>query len=106
MDNYNKNWDDWEDNELLIHAQNGNDEAFEEIAKRYYPRLYQTAYVILSSHCEAENATREAFEKAHQSLHSFKGESLLLTWLCRIVIDLACDKYHQLQQCKIDWKIS
>ena len=85
---------DKNDTELIEAVKNGSQEAFEEIVSRYRQRLYQTAYAILSSHHDAEEVTQDALVKAYRALPNFRGESLLLTWLCRIVINQAHNKYH------------
>ena len=82
------------DNMLVEAAKNGSQEAFEEIVSRYRQRLYQTAYAILNSHHDAEEVAQDALVKAYRALPNFRGESLLLTWLCRIVINQAHNKYH------------
>lgn len=86
--------DDSGDNELIQRAQAGDTGAFEEIVNRYYQRLYQTAFAILNSHHDAEEVTQDALIKAYRALPGFRGDSLLLTWLCRIVINQAHNKYH------------
>ena len=83
-----------DDTILVERAQNGDHLAFETIVSRYYQRLYQTALAILSSHHDAEEVTQDAFIKAYRALPGFRGDSMLLTWLCRIVINQAHNKYH------------
>lgn len=94
MDSSNTPLGELEDTELVSLAQQGNGKAFEEIVDRYYQRLYQTALAILSSHHDAEEVTQDALLKAYKALPGFRGDSLLLTWLCRIVINQAHNKYH------------
>ncbi len=87
-------YDKLADLELVAQAQTGDNAAFEEIASRYYQRLYQTALAILNSHHDAEEVTQDALLKAYRALPGFRGDSMLLTWLCRIVINQAHNKYH------------
>jgi len=96
MDQKNQSTDNVrrDDNELVSAARQGDCTAFEEIVFRYYPRLYQTALAILNSHHDAEEVTQDALIKAYRSLSGFRGDSLLLTWLCRIVINQSHNKYH------------
>ena len=82
------------DMELVELARCNNNQAFDEIVARYYQRLYQTAFVILNSHHDAEEVTQDTLVKAYRALPGFRGDSLLLTWLCRIVINQAHNKYH------------
>lgn len=87
-------YSDMDDMTLVAHAKEDDAGAFEEIVNRYYQRLYQTALAILNSHHDAEEVTLDALVKAYRALPGFRGESLLLTWLCRIVINQAHNKYH------------
>jgi len=82
------------DEELILNIKSGDDAAFNRIIDRYAGRLYQTAYAILNSHHDAEEVVQDALIKAYRALPGFRGESLLLTWLCRIVINQAHNKYH------------
>lgn len=82
------------DDELIRNIKSGDDAAFNRIIDRYAGRLYQTAYAILNSHHDAEEVVQDALVKAYRALPGFRGESLLLTWLCRIVINQAHNKYH------------
>ena len=87
------------DPQLVQLFKQGCRQAFDEIINRYDQRLYQTAMAILEDHGEARKITEESFQHARQTLHEFKNESLLLTWLCRILINKANQKYRErLQQ--------
>ena len=89
-----KSYAELNDNELIQCVSQGEAGAFEEIVSRYYQRLYQTALAILDSHHDAEEVTLDALVKAYRALPGFRGDSLLLTWLSRIVINQAHNKYH------------
>ena len=87
-------YSEFDDNRLVELARQNDINAFEEIVSRYRQRLYQTALAILNSHHDAEEVTQDALIKAFRALPGFRGDSLLLTWLCRIVINQAHNKYH------------
>lgn len=82
------------DEEIIARVKAGDEEAFDQVIDRYGPRLYQTACAILGSHHDAEEVVQDALVKAYRALPKFRGESQLLTWLCRIVINQAHNKYH------------
>src|SRR3978361_2374612 len=46
---------------------------------------------ILQSAEDAEDVAQEVFVQLYESIHSFKGESKLSTWLYRITISKAMD---------------
>lgn len=62
--------------------------------------MYNVCLRILNHEAEAEDVLQEAFLKAFQNIHRFKGESTVGAWLKRIVVNTAL---NQLRRRKIDW---
>ena len=85
---------EWSDDEIIARVKAGDESAFDLVIDRYGGRLYQTACAILGNHHDAEEVVQDALVKAYRALPKFRGESQLLTWLCRIVINQAHNKYH------------
>jgi len=75
------------DIELVNEFKNGNTSAFDEIVRRYQKRVYSLARKILANHDDADDVAQEVFVKLFYSLHDFKGESSLFTWIYRITIN-------------------
>ncbi len=65
--------------------------AMSEIVSRYERMIYHIAYRSAASAEDAADITQETFLKAWRSLHSFRGDCALSTWLCRIAICCSCD---------------
>ena len=78
--------------ELLNLFNSGDKAAFDEISSRYYPQLYSTALAITEQPHLAENAVQEVLEKAYEKLHEYRGDSLLLTWLRKLLINHICNR--------------
>lgn len=53
--------------------------------------VYNTALGILQSAEDAEDVAQEVFVQVYESIHTFKGESKLSTWLYRITTSKALD---------------
>ena len=53
--------------------------------------MYNTALAIVQNPEDAEDVTQELFVQLYESIHSFKGESKLTTWLYRITVSKAMD---------------
>jgi RNA polymerase sigma-70 factor (ECF subfamily) len=53
--------------------------------------MKSVAMNLLGNTPDAEDAVQEAFLKLHRSLPGFKGESLLSTWLYRILVNTCYD---------------
>jgi RNA polymerase sigma-70 factor (ECF subfamily) len=59
------------------------------ITTRNNQRLFRTAWSILKSRSEAEDAVQSAYLRAFAAIGEFEGRSSLSTWLTRIVINEA-----------------
>lgn len=74
---------------LVARAQDGDTEAFDELASRHSTRLRRTLYRITRD-CEAAyDAVQEALMRAWQGIGRFEGRSRFSTWLTRIGINEA-----------------
>ncbi len=62
-----------------------------EVYNTYYRRVYASCLRILTDQYEAEDLMQEAFIHAFQKIDSFRGESNLGTWICRIAINKCLD---------------
>jgi len=78
-----------DDAELLVRAQRGSADAYEEIVQRYQQLAFRTAYVITRSAAEAEESTQEAFVKAYRALGRFRAGAEPRPWILRIVANEA-----------------
>jgi len=70
-------------------------QAFEELIQTYACRLYSVGMRILDNSEDTEDVVQETFLKASQSFKSFREESSLYTWLCRIMINESLMKLRQ-----------
>jgi RNA polymerase sigma-70 factor (ECF subfamily) len=78
----------------LIQRFNGGDEsAFLEIMSRHQSRIFAAAMGLLHNHADAEEITQDTFVRAHKGLARFRGDSSLATWLHRIAVNLARNRY-------------
>ncbi len=72
---------------LVERARKGDLEAYDALVRRYQERIYATIYHMTSNHEDANDLAQEAFIKAFQALHSFKGGSSFYTWVYRIAVN-------------------
>ncbi len=78
-----------DDRQLLANLRAGNADAFEQIVHRYGGRMLATARRFLNNEHDAQDAVQEAFTSAFRALDRFNGDSMLSTWLHRIVVNAA-----------------
>jgi len=64
-------------------------DAYEALVQRYQEIAFRTAFVIVRSAAEAEDAAQEAFVKAYFALSRFRAGAPFRPWLLRIVANEA-----------------
>lgn len=72
-------------------VQRGDASAFEELVAAYEKNVYNLALRMTGSPEDAEDMAQEAFLKAYNSIHSFRGDSKFSVWLYRIVSNVCLD---------------
>ena len=74
---------------VALLAQQGDQEAFAALVRRYEEPAFRVAYLIVRNEAEAQDVAQEAFVRAYRSLHRFDAEQPFRPWLLRIVTNLA-----------------
>ena len=83
-----------QDDALLVSRfKAGDDRAFTEIVTRHQPKMFAVAFARLRNHADAEEIAQDTFIRAHRGLANFRGDSSLATWLHRITVNLALNRY-------------
>jgi RNA polymerase sigma-70 factor (ECF subfamily) len=81
---------------LIELAIRGDREAFDQLVRAHYARVVATAFRLLGNPEDAEDLAQECFVRAHRGLASFRAEASFSSWLRRIIVHLARDRYrHQ-----------
>jgi RNA polymerase sigma-70 factor (ECF subfamily) len=78
--------------ELVSRARHGDQAAFGDLVEAYQEIAFRTAYLVIGDAAEAEDATQEAFVKAHRALDRFREGAPLRPWLLRIVANTASNR--------------
>jgi RNA polymerase sigma-70 factor (ECF subfamily) len=75
-------------NQQLVARIIENDaEAFGEVYDRYSTRVFNICYGMVRDVAIAEDLTQDTFLQAFRKIASFRGDSLLSTWLHRIAVN-------------------
>ena len=80
--------------ELIRDFKEGKVERFDELVRNYTPLLYRFACGLLENRDDAEEVVQDAFIRAYKALPSFRGDSSFSTWIHRITMNLARNKFH------------
>jgi len=82
------------DRELIERFNSGEHEAFDFLVRKHSGRAYQIAYGVLGKREDAEEVAQDVFVRVYRSLPKFRGDSEFTTWMYRIAVNLARNKYR------------
>jgi RNA polymerase sigma-70 factor (ECF subfamily) len=82
-----------EDAELVRRFKAGDERAFVEIVTRHRETVFAIAMSLLRNRADAEEIAADTFIRAHRGMANFRGDSSLKTWLHRITVNLARNRY-------------
>ena len=81
--------------ELIQQLQQKDGQAFKWLVENYKNKIYNTALNLLHDEADAGDCTQEVFIQVYKSIHSFKKQSSLSTWIYRIAVRKALDKIRK-----------
>lgn len=81
---------------LLVHRyQNGDDDAFDELYRRYFPRLHLYCQRRVGDPHVSEELAQEAFLRALRAMPRFAGERRFYPWMTVIAQRLCIDHHRR-----------
>ena len=78
----------YEDSELVSKFQNGQENCFDELVRKYQNKIYSLAYRMVHNSEDAWDLAQDTFVRAYQGLPKFKRQSAFYTWLYQICVNL------------------
>jgi len=76
------------DTDLIIQAQKGNQNAFEELVYRYDRNVLSITIKYANNEDDAKDLYQEVFIRVYRSIKSFRFQSEFSTWLFRITTNV------------------
>ncbi len=70
-------------------------EEFESLVRDHKDRIYGYVCRLTNDSPDAEDLTQEVFVRAYQSIHSFRRDAAVDTWLYRIATNLVIDRFRR-----------
>lgn len=97
---------------LIQRCAAGDEDACSELVAEHQRMVYQLSLNLLGDHNEALDLSQEVFLRVFRTLHGFRGQSALRTWIYRIVVNQARNRQrwwrrrHRSQQVSLDEHIN
>jgi len=73
--------------ELTEKLKSGDESAFRRLVEENMDRIVNTCYGFVQNKQDAEDVAQNVFIQAYKSIHKFRGDSQLSTWLYRIAVN-------------------
>ena len=83
------------DSVLVSRAKEGDDEAFRLLMQRHKQQILSTVMGMLGDTEEVYDISQEVFINFYRSLHKFRGDSKVSTYLTRIAINLSLNELNR-----------
>jgi RNA polymerase sigma-70 factor (ECF subfamily) len=71
------------------------EQTFEGLVQQYKNRIFGYVCRLTNDSPDAEDITQEVFIRAYQSMHAFRHDAALDTWLYRIATNLVIDRFRR-----------
>ena len=69
---------------FIERLKKGNESAFSELLDEFQQKVFHTCISFIPNKEDAEDVVQEVFLEVYRSIHKFKGDSKLSTWIYKI----------------------
>ncbi len=76
------------DEALVRRSQSGDTEAFDDLVRKYSPKLYGMVYNMTANREDTHDVLQDVFAKAYRSIRRFRGKSTFYTWIYSITVNM------------------
>jgi RNA polymerase sigma-70 factor (ECF subfamily) len=83
---------------LIERCLAGDQQAWDQIVRQHWRKVFNLAYKFVGRHDEAEDLTQDIFLKIFKALHTFDRRANFQTWLISISRNLCIDHYRSVRK--------
>jgi len=84
--------------DLIERCLQGDQQAWEQIVRQHWRKVFNVAYKFVAKHDEAEDLTQDIFLKIFKSLDTFDRRANFQTWLISVSRNLCIDHYRSVRK--------
>jgi len=89
-----------DDHILVSDLKDGEEEAFRYLVDQYQDKVYNTCIGFVKNPDDADDLTQEVFIEVYNSIHKFRLESKLSTWIYRISVNKSLEYLRKMKRKK------
>jgi RNA polymerase sigma factor (sigma-70 family) len=93
------------DEDVMLLLQSGNEKAFDELVKRYQPRLYNYLFRYTRNHEDTEDLVQETLFRVYRSRNAYERIARFSTWIFTIAGNLMRTQYRKKSR-MVTWSIN
>lgn len=98
--------DDSNEQELVEGLRRGDESAYRELVRLYQHRVFTIVLRLVGDREEAVDVAQDVFVTVFRSAASFRGDSLLSTWLYRVAVNRARNHLKYMRRRKMGLRIA
>jgi len=76
-----------EEKQLIQALRNSDESAFRKLVEKYELNVYNTCIGMLGNEDNAKDISQDVFIEVFRSIHKFRGDSKISTWLYRLAVN-------------------
>lgn len=88
--------------EVIVNAQSGDEEAFNQLYQHFYKTAYRYAYKLTRNKSDAEDVVQESFIMIHNKLKDLKSPYAFTQWMSKIILSNSIRLFRTHQEILID----
>ncbi|MCK5730600.1 MAG: sigma-70 family RNA polymerase sigma factor [Draconibacterium sp.] len=73
--------------DIILKLQKGDEKAFKQLVDNYQKMVVNTCFSMVHSTHDAEDIAQEVFIEVFRSIHKFRADAKISTWLYRIAVN-------------------
>ncbi len=85
---------------LVEELKLGEEGAFRQLVDEYQDKIYNTCLSFVKNEADADDLTQEVFIEIYNSIHKFRSESKLSTWIYRIAVNKSLEHLRKMKRKK------
>ncbi len=88
------------DSELVTKLKNADEQIFRQLVREYEDKIFNTCISLVKHAEDADDLTQEVFIEIFRSIHKFREDSLLSTWIYRIAVNKSLEHLRRMKRKK------